>query len=120
MSRTTVDLDATVLRELKRLQKRRGTSRDGFDVSRAMRRRPRTPVRAVARRHVRPLGELDGFCEVYRRTTREVVVRGNLVPDAHLAALLLQHGVTTLWAHDRDFRKFEGTRVRDPIDDNDR
>jgi toxin-antitoxin system PIN domain toxin len=83
---------------------------------------PLTPADAMAnigalldRPHVRPLGEIDGFWEVYRRTTRDVTVRGNLVSDAHLAALLLQHGVTTLWTHDRDFRKFEGIRVRDPF-----
>ena len=69
----------------------------------------------LARPHVRALGELDGFWETYRRTGEGIVVRGNLVPDAHLAALLIQHGVTTLWTHDRDFRKFEGIRVRDPL-----
>lgn len=84
--------------------------------------RPLSPEEATAnvdallgQPHVRPLGELDGFWETYRRTTDDLVVRGNLVPDAHLAALLLQHGVTTLWTRDRDFRKFEGIRVRDPF-----
>jgi len=71
----------------------------------------------LARPHVRPLGELDGFWPVYRRATAALVVRGNLVPDAHLVALLLQHGVTTLWTHDRDFRSFEGIRARDPFED---
>jgi toxin-antitoxin system PIN domain toxin len=69
----------------------------------------------LARPQVRPLGELDGFWKAYRRSTGGLVVRGNLVPDAHLVALLLQHGVSTLWTHDRDFRKFEGIRVRDPL-----
>ncbi len=69
----------------------------------------------LARPHIKPLGELDGFWDAYRRATEGVVARGNLVPDAHLAALLLQHGVTTLWTHDRDFRRFEGLRVRDPF-----
>lgn len=69
----------------------------------------------LARPHVRPLGEIDGFWRVYRQTTRGIAVRGNLVPDAHLVSLLLQHGVTTLWTHDRDLRRFEGIRVRDPI-----
>lgn len=69
----------------------------------------------LSRSHVRTLGELEGFWDVYRQTTADLVVRGNLVPDAHLAALLLQHGVTTLWTHDRDFRKFEGIRVCDPF-----
>lgn len=66
---------------------------------------------------VRPLGEIDGFWQVYRRTTGGLVVRGNLVPDAHVAALLLQHGVTNLWTHDRDFRRFEGLRVHDPFEE---
>lgn len=71
----------------------------------------------LRRPHVRTIGELDGFWEAYRRTSESVIVRGNLVPDAHLAALLVQHGVTTLWTHNRDFRKFDGIRVRDPLDE---
>lgn len=71
----------------------------------------------LARPHVRPVGELDGFWPVYRRATDALVVRGNLVSDAHLVALLLQHGVTTLWTHDRDFRRFEGIRAHDPLED---
>ena len=42
-------------------------------------------------------------------------VRGNLVPDAHVAAILFQHGVRTLYMNDRDFRKFESLDVRDPF-----
>ena len=41
--------------------------------------------------------------------------RGNLVPDAHLAALLRHHGVRTLYTHDRDFRKVPFLVVRDPL-----
>jgi hypothetical protein len=67
--------------------------------------------------HVRAIGEGDDFWRHYQRATRDVVVRGNLVPDAHLVALLLQHGVTTLATHDRDFHKFDGIRVRDPLTD---
>lgn len=64
--------------------------------------------------HARTSGEEEGFWEIYRTTTSDVSVRGNLVPDAHLVALMRQHGVTTLWTHDRDFRKFDGIQVRDP------
>ena len=42
-------------------------------------------------------------------------MRGNLVPDAHLAALLKQHGVRTLFTRDADFRKFRFLDVRDPF-----
>jgi uncharacterized protein len=28
-----------------------------------------------------------------------------------------QHGISTVWSHDRDFRKLSGITVRDPFDD---
>ena len=64
---------------------------------------------------VRFLSEEEGFWDVYRSTTAEVPTRGNLVPDAHLAALLRQHGVKTLYTHDRDFLKFSFLDIRDPL-----
>jgi predicted nucleic acid-binding protein len=36
--------------------------------------------------HARIVGEAEGFWGVYVATTSGVVVRGNLVPDAHLVA----------------------------------
>ena len=65
--------------------------------------------------HVRVLAEEEGFWEIYREVSGEVPTRGNLVPDAHLAALLRQHGVRTLWTADRDFLKFGFLDVRDPF-----
>jgi toxin-antitoxin system PIN domain toxin len=73
-------------------------------------------VDALARvPHVRLLGEEPGFLDVYREVSGEFPVRGNLVPDAHLAALLRQHGVKTLYTRDADFRKFAFLDVRDPF-----
>lgn len=66
------------------------------------------------RAHVRSPGEEPGFWPLFTSITEEDVVRGNLVPDAHLAALLRQHGVRTLWTADRDFRRFPSVRPRDP------
>jgi len=65
--------------------------------------------------HVRFLSEEEGFWNVYRTTTAEVPTRGNLVPDAHLAALLRHQGVKTLHTHDRDFLKFPFLDVQDPL-----
>jgi toxin-antitoxin system PIN domain toxin len=69
----------------------------------------------LAMPHVRAVSELDGFADAYKRVTDGLVVRGNLVPDAHLAAILFQHGIRTLYSSDRDFRKFATLDVRDPL-----
>jgi len=66
--------------------------------------------------NVRLLAEQDGFWDLYRASTRDVIVRGKLVPDAHLATLLRQHGVKVLYSNDRDFRKFDFLDVRNPFD----
>lgn len=63
----------------------------------------------------RVIAEEEGFWDIYREVTKDVPTRGNLVPDAHLAALLSQHGVKTIYTHDRDFRKFSFLDVRDPL-----
>ncbi len=41
---------------------------------------------------------------------------GNLVPDAHLAALAIEHGAT-LCSADRDFARFPGLRWENPLDE---
>lgn len=40
---------------------------------------------------------------------------GNLVHDAHIAALVMERGVRELWTTDKDFNRFPGLRVRDPF-----
>jgi toxin-antitoxin system PIN domain toxin len=65
--------------------------------------------------HVRALSEKEGFWDVYRDVTRDLAVRGNDVPDAHLAALLRQHDVPTLYTNDRDFRKYPFLKVVNPF-----
>ena len=52
--------------------------------------------------------------EIFVRLCRSAGVRGNLVPDAYLAALAIESGsewITT----DRDFRRFPGLRWRHPL-----
>lgn len=55
--------------------------------------------------------------EIFTRLCREANVKGNLVPDAYLAALAIESGsewVTT----DRDYARFAGLRWRHPLDGN--
>jgi len=56
----------------------------------------------------RPLtpAEEAGFSELYRATAGDHA-RGNHVPDAHLAALMRQHGVRVMYSRDRGFRRFD-------------
>jgi len=73
--------------------------------------------RLVGRPHVRVSGEFEEFWPAYRRVAVELKPRGNLVPDAHLVALMQEHGVPTIWSNDRDLRKFGGITVKDPFAD---
>jgi toxin-antitoxin system PIN domain toxin len=83
---------------------------------------PLTPDEALANVNAllalpqtRVVSERDGFIDAYLHVTGNTVVRGNLVPDAHVVAILFQNGVRTLYSNDRDFRKFESIDVRDPF-----
>jgi len=46
---------------------------------------------------------------------RSVGARANVVPDAYLAALAVEHDATWLTA-DRAFARFQGLRWRHPLD----
>lgn len=70
----------------------------------------------LERPHVRCPGEGDGFWALFEATVGTDVVRGNLVPDAHIATLMRQHGVATIWTADRDFRRFPGITAADPYE----
>jgi toxin-antitoxin system PIN domain toxin len=64
--------------------------------------------------HVVAPGERDGFWRAYL-ASGGASVRGNAVPDTHLAALMRQNGVRTLYTRDRGFRRFDFLDVRDPF-----
>jgi toxin-antitoxin system PIN domain toxin len=68
----------------------------------------------IERPHVRTPSEQPGFLDLYRSTSPGGV-RGALVPDAHLATLMRQHGVSTIYTRDRGFRRFHAIKVRDPF-----
>jgi toxin-antitoxin system PIN domain toxin len=70
----------------------------------------------LSRPHVRAPGEQPAFWRRYRAVASDAAPTGNLVPDAHLIALMLENEVRTIWTHDRDFRRFKGIDVRDPFD----
>jgi len=52
--------------------------------------------------------------QVYERLCEQIQVTGNLVPDAQLAALAIEHGVE-LASADTDFMRFPGLRWINPL-----
>ena len=61
------------------------------------------------------LGEGPAHPAALREAVLSARATGNLVHDAHIAALLLEHGVRELWTADRDFARFPRLRVRYPF-----
>lgn len=51
---------------------------------------------------------------IFRRLCLEAKVRGNLVPDAYLAALAIESGCEWITT-DRDFSRFSGLKWRSPV-----
>ena len=68
--------------------------------------RPNVGIAQPTRRHWEVLAEL----------ARTGQARGPLLMDAHIAALALEHGAT-LCTTDRDFSRFAGLTVEDPLTD---
>jgi toxin-antitoxin system PIN domain toxin len=53
--------------------------------------------------------------DLFRRLCTETGVKGNLVPDAYLAALAIESGCEWI-STDRDFSRFKGLRWRHPLE----
>ncbi len=53
--------------------------------------------------------------DVLREVCDESGATGDLLFDAQIVALCLQHGVREILTADRDFRRFRGLKVRDPF-----
>ena len=56
----------------------------------------------------------DTHVSVLDRLMQREVTRANLVPDAHLAALAIEHGLT-LCSTDGDFARFSGLSWENPL-----
>jgi hypothetical protein len=68
----------------------------------------------LARPNVTIVGPAERFWALFSRQVEEAQVSGPLVTDAALAALALEHGAA-LCSTDRDFRRFRGLTLIDPL-----
>jgi toxin-antitoxin system PIN domain toxin len=83
--------------------------------------RPLTPTQATDRVQswleqpcVRILSPGEEHWTLFRRLVREQKATGNLVSDAHLAALALEHNAV-LFSTDLDFAKFRDLKWENPL-----
>ena len=61
------------------------------------------------------LGETADYFAVLASLLRSGKISGPAVHDARVAALCVVHGVEELWSADRDFGRFAGLVVRNPL-----
>jgi toxin-antitoxin system PIN domain toxin len=61
------------------------------------------------------LGEPAGYWATLRTLLTEGHIVGGRVHDARVAALCLEHSVRELWSADRDFSRFRGLSVVNPL-----
>jgi uncharacterized protein len=61
------------------------------------------------------LSETPRHAEVCGRVVQASGASGNLIHDAHIAALCFEHGVSELVTGDRDFGRFVGLKVVNPF-----
>jgi toxin-antitoxin system PIN domain toxin len=84
-------------------------------------RRPFTPAEAAAfidewleQPYVTVLGPGEHHWPILRNLLKATGTAGNLVPDAHLAALAIEHGCA-LYSADNDFKRFPGVEHVNPL-----
>ena len=63
------------------------------------------------------LSETADYWEMLRGTLLSGCIAGPQVHDARVVSVCRQHGVSELWTADRDFGRFSGLRIRNPLVD---
>jgi len=61
------------------------------------------------------LSEAEGYWDILRPALQAGRIIGPQVHDARIAALCQVHGIEELWSADRDFGRFPGLTVRNPL-----
>lgn len=61
------------------------------------------------------MAESEGYWRNLRDLLKEGLIAGPRVHDARIAALCLHHEIQELWTADRDFSRFPGIQVRNPL-----
>jgi len=61
------------------------------------------------------LAETGRHASLLDQVVRQAGATGNLIHDAHIVALCLEHGVSEIITGDRDFSRFAGLKILNPF-----
>jgi toxin-antitoxin system PIN domain toxin len=61
------------------------------------------------------LQESDGYWAVLKNMIQTGRIQGSMIHDARIAALCQFNGISELWSADRDFKRFPGLSVQNPL-----
>lgn len=61
------------------------------------------------------LAETSTYAPRLRTTLSAARIAGPVIHDGRIIALCLDHGVRELWSADRDFSRFKGLSIRNPL-----
>jgi len=62
-----------------------------------------------------PIAEMQGHWKELKALALAGRLAGGAFHDARIAAICREHGVQELWSADRDFSRFSGLRLRNPL-----
>ena len=65
--------------------------------------------------NLRLIGEGASYWSLFARVARQALVAGAVAHDARIVAICLENGVRTLLSADRDFSRFSGVEVINPL-----
>jgi toxin-antitoxin system PIN domain toxin len=85
--------------------------------------RPLSPLQAITTidqfiglPHVTLVGEDDENCwNLFSHDITSLHLRGNAITDTLIIAIMRSKGVSTIYSKDRDFLRFKGIKVIDPL-----
>ena len=70
----------------------------------------------LTRPHITPINPGSNHVPLFSQLLSQIGAGGNLVTDAHIAALAIEYQAV-VHSHDQDFARFPGLRWRDPLQD---
>jgi hypothetical protein len=57
----------------------------------------------------------DAYWEWLKNSIRSGMIHGPRIHDARIISICMEHGVDILWSADRDFSRFTGLRIVNPL-----